>query len=134
VDIGVPQVVTITGRLANGALAIERHLGLATDTSTPVDRLTIWGLEGTIRYEFGNTIELAHAGQALSTAAVPPELQRSWQVERDFVDAVRAAKAGVPGQARRVSPDFQEGLEYMRKVEAVHRSAASGRTVTLSDL
>jgi len=134
VNIGVPQVVTISGKLANGALAVEQHLGLATDTSTPADRLTIWGLKGTIRYDFADKIELAQAGQPLCITSVPSALQRGWQVEQDFIDAVRAARAGVPADQRCVSPDFTEGLAYMRKVEAVHRSAASGQTIKLAEL
>ena len=52
-----------------------------------------------------------------------------WSVESDFIAAVRAAREGARPEARPVRPDFEEGLLYMRKVEAVHRSAASGQAV-----
>ena len=131
VEIGIPQVVTITGRLENGALAVEHHTGLATDDSSPGSCLTIWGLKGTLRYRFGDNIEFAPAGQPMRPVDVPDELQRPWLVELDFVEAVRAAKRG---QSWSVSPDFAEGLLYMRKVEAVHRSAAAGHAVRPAQL
>jgi predicted dehydrogenase len=127
VTIRVPQVVTISGRLASGALAVEQHLGLATDTSTRGDELVIWGLQGTLRYRFGNVVELAEPGSELVPVTVPAEFHRPWQVERDFIAAVQSARQG---QAWSVSPDFAEALLYMRKVEAVHLSAQSGRAVS----
>lgn len=131
VKIGIPQVVTITGKLACGALAVEHHFGLAADQTTPGNELVLWGTKGTIRYQFGGTIEYAPAGAALQPVDVPAALQRDWLVEADFINAVRAARAGKPW---RVSPDFNEGLLYMRKVEAVHRSARAGAAVTLASL
>ena len=131
ISIGVPQVVTITGQLVNGAVAVEHHLGVATDRSTPTDRLTIWGLDGTIRTYFGNTIEFARAGEELKIADVPDHFQRDWMVEQDFIAAVRAARRGNSWQ---VSPDFAEGLLYMQKVEAVHRAAHTSQAVKISDL
>jgi len=131
VKIEIPQVVTITGKLASGALAVEHHMGLATDKTTGGSELVIWGSKGTIRYEFGSTIQFAKAGEELKDVDVPANLQRDWLVEEDFINAIRAANAG---QSWSVSPDFEEGLLYMQKVEAVHESAATGKAVTLSAL
>lgn len=129
--IRVPQAVTITGRLASGALAVEHHLGLATDKTTPGDRLTIWGLKGTLRYTFGSTLEIASAGQPLAPIDVPAPLKRDWWAEEEFVEAIKNARAG---KAFKVTPDFEEGLEYMRKVEAVHESSGSGKCIKLASL
>jgi predicted dehydrogenase len=131
VAVRVPQVVTISGRLANGGLATEVHTGLAADKTTPGSELIIWGMNGTLRYRFGDVIEFAKAGEALAEVNVPEELKRGWRVEEDFVEAVRAAKSGKPWK---VSPDFEEGLAYMRKVEAVHASARGGAGVKLAGL
>jgi predicted dehydrogenase len=131
VAIKVPQLVTITGKLANGALATEIHTGLAADTTTPGSELIIWGINGTLRYRFGDVIEFAKPGAALAPASVPENLKRGWKVEEDFVTAVHAAKAG---KTWKVSPDFEEGLLYMQKVEAVHASAREGRSVKLDSL
>jgi predicted dehydrogenase len=124
-------VVTITGKLKNGALAYEHHSGVATDKSTTGARLTIWGLSGTLRYAFGDSVELARPGEALAVVDVPANLRRDWCVEQDFISAVENARQNKPWK---VSPDFDEGLLYMQKVEAVHASAKSGRSVRLAEL
>ena len=52
-------------------------------------------------------------------------------MEQDFIAAVQNAQQNKPWK---VSPDFDEALLYMRKVEAVHASAQSGGSVRLADL
>ena len=130
VDIKIPQVATITGTLERGALVVEHHSGLIADASTPLNQLTVYGNKGTLRHKFfsGEVLQAA-AGEELKPVDVPAELQRPWQVEQDFVDAVHAARAG---ESWSVSPDFHEGLLYMRKVEAVHASATSGKAIDVA--
>ena len=134
VRIGVPQEVTISGRLENGALALEHHSGVAVDSTSREMRLTIRGLEGTLRYDLGSRLEFGRPDQPLSPVEVPEERRTNWSVEADFIGAVRAARAGKPPAARPVRPDFTEGVLYMRKVEAVHRSASTGRAVQPAEL
>jgi predicted dehydrogenase len=132
VEVKVPQVVSITGRLRCGAVATELHSGVAADPATRGQVLTIQGLAGSLRYDFNSgKVELARAGEPMQTVNIPGEMQRPWRVEKDFIEAVRAARAG---KRWSVSPDFHEGLLYMQKVEAVHRSAQSGQAVTLATL
>jgi predicted dehydrogenase len=134
VTIGIPQIVTISGRLASGALAVEHHSGVATDKTSGQLELTIWGLDGTLRYCMDEVLLMARAGEELKPVDVPSDLHRPWQVELDFITAVRAARQGEPAAARPVSPDFAEGLRYMQKLEAVHASAASGKAVSPASL
>ena len=129
VAIEVPQVVTISGRLQSGALALEHHTGLNADSTSSTSTLTIRGLNGTLRYDLADRLEIGPAGQPLSPVEVPPEHVGTWDAETDFVGAVQAARDGAPPEERKVRPDFEEGLLYMRKVEAVHRSAATGQAV-----
>jgi predicted dehydrogenase len=131
VSIGIPQVVAIAGKLANGAVATEYHTGVAADKTTLGSELVIHGMKGTLRYRFADVIEFAKAGEELKAVEVPENLRRGWKVEEDFVEAVRAAKAG---GTWKVSPDFEEGLLYMRKVAAVHASARAGKAVGLAGL
>jgi predicted dehydrogenase len=131
VAIQVPQVVSISGRLKSGALCTEHHLGLAVDTGSVGDRLTIWGTAGTLRYQFGQTLEMARPGEGFTAVEVPSGLKKEWWAEDDFIGAVKLARAG---QGFKVSPDFEEGLVYMQKVEAVHLSARTGRAVKPAEL
>jgi predicted dehydrogenase len=127
VRVRVPQVLVVAGRLASGALITEHHSGVAAGTEGPGTELTVWGANGTLRYDFERR-ELAYAprGGGFSLPEVPESMRNPWRVEADFVEAVRSARRGEPF---RVSPDFEEGLLYMRKVEAVYVSAETRRTV-----
>lgn len=131
-SIEIPQVCTITGSLERGGLIVEHHSGLIVDQSRPRNEITIHGLKGTLHHPFmSGKVYRAGVGEPLREVDVPAELQRDWLVEQDFVEAVQAAREGRP---RTVSPDFREGLAYMRKVEAVHLSAALGQGVNPSSL
>lgn len=127
--IQIPQVVLIEGKLANGAVINEQHSGVSQEP--PMNSITIYGSAGRFRYPIGGELLFGKTGEPLKPADVPKELTCSWQVEHSFIVAVRAARAGVPPQQRRVSPDFNEGLKYMKKVEAVHLSARTGQPVKL---
>ncbi|GAB4189680.1 MAG: Gfo/Idh/MocA family oxidoreductase [Phycisphaeraceae bacterium] len=128
-QIRIPQVVLIEGQLRNGAIIHEHHSGVSQEP--PMNSITIYGSLGRIRYPVGGKLLFGKTGEPLKPAEVPPELMCSWQVERSFITAVRAARAGAPPTQRRVSPDFAEGLKYMKKVEAVHLSAQTGQPVKL---
>jgi predicted dehydrogenase len=130
--IKVPQVVTIEGRLANGAAIIEQHSGVSQELA--MNQVTIIGSLGRLRVQIDGPIRFGAQGEPLRPAVVPVELTCQWQVEQSFISAVRSARGGVPPQQRRVSPDFAEGLRYMKKVEAVHLSAWSGQAVGLASL
>lgn len=131
VEIQVPQIVQIQGRLRGGVPIQEFHTGLASDTDTHVHQLIIRGLSGSLRYQFGKHIELAKPGAGYKKVSVPAKLQRDWQVEEDFINAVRKAQAG---KSWKVSPDFAEGLLYMRKMQAIHESARTGQSVKPADI
>lgn len=132
IAINIPQIASITGKLAGGAIVTELHSGVVTDTTTPRNDITIHGLKGTLRHKFmSGTIERAAKGESLQSVTVPDNEQRDWWAEQEFIDAVRAARAG---KSWSVTPDFAEGLLYMRKVEAVHLSAASGQLVKPGEL
>jgi predicted dehydrogenase len=130
--IRVPQVVLIEGRLANGAVINEQHSGVSQEP--PMNSVTIYGSAARLRVPVGGTLLYGKTGQPLNPAQVPAELTCSWQVEASFITAVRAARTGVPPQQRRVSPDFAEGVRYMKKVEAVHLSAQTGQAVKVAGL
>ncbi len=130
--IQIPQVVLIEGRLTNGAGINEQHSGVSQEP--PMNSVTIYGSQARLRVPVGGTLLFGKTGDPLKPAVVPVELTCSWQVEQSFISAVRAARAGVPPKQRRVSPDFAEGVGYMKKVQAVHLSARTGKAVMLGAL
>ncbi len=129
--IQIPQVVLIEGRLVNGASINEQHSGVSQEP--PMNSITIYGSAARLRYHIGGQLLFGKTGEPLKPAEVPEQLMCSWQVESSFIAAVRAARAGVPPQQRRVSPDFVEGLKYMKKVEAIHLSAQTGQAVKVCE-
>ena len=78
-------------------------------------------------YDFGNdTVQAGRAGdRALHTMEITPELEGGWHVEDDFI-------AGVKSKGRvRPRPDFEEGVRYMRVVQAVADSRARNAWVDI---
>lgn len=135
VQVQIPQVVAIQGKLACGAVCSELHVGVAAG-ELPDNPLTICGTRASLQYALmSGQITICRSGTSPEAVAIPAghptTVSQAWTVERDFVDAVRAAKAG---QSWKVSPDFEEGLRYMAKMEAIHHSARSGQSVTLAEL
>ena len=97
------------------------------DAHAPSDRLEIYGNLGTLTYDFGS--DLIQGGQvgdrALQTLEIPSELESGWQVEEDFL-------AGVKSKGRmRPHPDFEDGVSYMRVVQAVGDSRARNEWVQI---
>jgi len=125
--IAIPQVVNVHGTLANGAAISEHHSGVALHDHA--NHVTITGSKATIRVDAMSSIRFAEAGEELDFIDVPEQQQRDWRVERDFIDAVRAAGRGEDWS---VDPDFTDGLRYMRKVQAIHASATTGEAVDVA--
>ncbi len=127
--IRIPQVAHIHGRLESGISVSEHHSGLWHHDG--VNSMWIIGSEGTMRLDAMEGIHLGRRGGELEPVDVPLSQQRPWRVEHDFIEAVLdARRAGTWS----VSPDFHEGLRYMKKVEAVHRAAESHSIIQLQDL
>ena len=81
-------------------------------------------------YDFGNDdVQAGKVGdRALHTVEITPELEGGWQVEDDFIAAVKSK-----GKLR-PRPDFEEGLRYMRVVQAVADSRAANEWVPIKNL
>jgi len=54
---------------------------------------------------------------------IPPDLECSWTVEKDFIEAVQ--------NGGRPEPDFETGVRYLEFTEAVNLSARGGHAVEL---
>ena len=91
----------------------------------PYDRMEIFGDHGMLRYDFGSdTIRSAKPSVAeLQNVDLPVELTSEWRVEDDFINAVKSK-----GRVR-PHPDFEDGVRYMRVVQAVADSRARNEWV-----
>ena len=63
--------------------------------------------------------------RALHVVDLPPELEGEWRVEEDFLAAVKSK-----GRIR-PRPNFEEGVRYMRVVQAVADSRARNEWVEI---
>ena len=82
---------------------------------------------GTLTYDFGSdTVYVGRvADRALHAAELTPELEGQWRVEDDFIAAVKS-RGGI-----RPHPDFEDGVRYMRVVQAVADSRARNGWVAI---
>jgi predicted dehydrogenase len=129
--VGTPDSVQVLAVLDDGSRAVYQISGVIPFGQNSGIRL--YGTEGVLHYDLtsdrirgasrrdgANPLQL----DDLPEIPIPPEKARSWQVEADFVDAVRA------GQPVRLT-DFRTGVAYMEFTEAVARSAQRGAAVDL---
>jgi predicted dehydrogenase len=110
--------------LENGARAVYSLSGVTRYGQTMSIRLH--GSEGVLLYDI-LTDRIYGANQRsaeLKEIPIPPEKARQWEVEAEFVNAIRT---GSPIQFT----DFATGVAYMEFTEAVARSAQRGEAVDL---
>jgi predicted dehydrogenase len=124
-EVIIPDLLDVLCSFANGAEGVLEFSGV--DALAPGDRLEVYGDLGTLTYDFGS--DLIQAGQvgdrALRTLEIPSELAGEWRVEDDFLAAVKSK-----GRVR-PHPDFEDGVAYMRVVQAVTDSRARGEWVDI---
>lgn len=117
-----PDFVNVLCKFRSGVEGVMQFSGVAANA--PSDTLVIYGSEGSLSYDFTtDQIWLGRRGETATMVPVPPEMQREWTVEKDFIAAVRNPSA------RRPKPDFTEGILYMRVVDAVWDSMAERKAV-----
>jgi len=124
-EVIVPDLLTVLCTFENGAEGVLEFSGV--NALAPADRLEVYGDLGTLTYDFGS--DQVHGGQAgdraLHVEELPPELEGEWRVEDEFLAAVRSK-----GRVR-PRPDFEEGVRYMRVVQAVADSRARNEWVEI---
>lgn len=112
-EVLIPDLLTVNCAFANGMEGTLEFSGI--DALAPADRLEVYGDLGTLTYDFGS--DVVHAGQigdrALHVAELTEDLETKWNVEDDFIAAVKSR-----GRIR-PHPDFEDGVRYMRVVQAV---------------
>lgn len=122
----VPDSVQILAELQGGARAIYHFSGVVL--FGPGTQIHLYGSRGTIKVHFVNGEERVFVGRAedtqLSPLDIPAEELGKWQVEEDFIAAVR-------GERKVGLNDFATAVRYMEFLEAVARSAAENVPIEL---
>jgi predicted dehydrogenase len=129
--VGTPDSVQVLAVLENGARAVYQVSGVM-----PFNLgmgIELYGTEGVLHYDLATDRIMgarrsegapAGKGESLTEIPIPPEKARSWQVEADFVHAIRS-------RSSIEFTDFSTGVSYMEFTEAVARSAQRGEVVEL---
>jgi predicted dehydrogenase len=128
-QVGTPDSVQVLTVLENGARVTYQISGIHPFDMGASIRLT--GTQGVLHYDLGRdqltgasrTVRASDTGD-LAKIPIPPDKERRWTVEADFVDSIRTGK-GVR------FTNFDSGVSYMEFTEAVARSASTGCAVDL---
>jgi predicted dehydrogenase len=126
-EVHIPDQVLVNAEMDDG---LGVHYAISGVVAAPRDTIDVYGGAGALHYDVQRDELLITRADG---PAEPVEIRsgeaydvRQWRVEEDFVNAVRH---GVE-----YHPSFEDGVRYMQVVQAVHDSAASGRTVALEDV
>ena len=122
--VGTPDSVQVLTTQEDGSCGVYRFSGVVWhDKSMGV---ALYGSEGTLIYDLlrdeirGGRSE----GRSARADADPRSAARGWQVEADFIAAIR-------GERPVTHTDFRTGVRYMQFTEAVARSSRHQVPVTL---
>ena len=122
-EVIIPDWLSVLCTFANGMEGTLEFSGV--DAHSPADRLEVYGDLGTLTYDFG--ADVVHASRigdrALHVVELTPDLETNWHVEDDFIAAVKSRGRINP------HPDFEDGVRYMRVVQAVADSRARNEWV-----
>jgi predicted dehydrogenase len=124
-EVIVPDLLTVLCAFDNDAEGVLEFSGI--DALAPSDRVEIYGNSGALTYDFGSdVVQVGKVGdRGLHVVDLPSELETEWRVEEDFLAAVKSK-----GRVR-PHPNFEEGLGYMRVVQAVTDSRARNEWVAI---
>jgi predicted dehydrogenase len=129
VEIQIPQIVSIVGGLENGVHAAEYHSGLAVGYER--SQIVLFGSSATLTVDLlAQQLWLYKDPARPDQGELLKDAGDEWRVERQFIDAVISARRG---DEWHVGPDFVEASLYMRKLQAIHDSAAQSRSIQLAD-
>lgn len=128
-EIQIPQTVSITGTLGGGIPITEFHTGLASGYERA--EVLLCGSAATCRVDLlAQQVVLYPAASSSTNGEVIDTVGDEWQVEAEFLAAIRSARRG---ESWHVRPNFSEGARYMRKMQAIHDSACESRVICLAN-
>ncbi len=121
----IPDMLNVLCVFENGAEGVLEFSGV--HAGAPNDRLRIFGDRGALLYDFTNerVRSVKYGAREMEDLDVPKELVTEWRVEDDFISAVKSK-----GRVR-PRPSFEDGVRYMRVVQAVADSCARKEWVAI---
>jgi predicted dehydrogenase len=121
----IPDMLNVLCVFENGAEGVLEFSGVHAGAAN--DRLRIFGDRGALLYDFTNerVRSVKYGGREMEDLDVPKELVTEWRVEDDFISAVKTK-----GRVR-PRPSFEDGVRYMRVVQAVADSRAANEWVPI---
>lgn len=124
VPIDVPDHVNILTDIPDGAAG--NYQFSAVTGRAPTSGAWLYGSAGTVHFDAatGDLFAGQTGDDKLSVVEIPPERAGGWRVEEEFVNAIR-------GIEPITHTTLEDGVKYMEFTEAVHRSAESGRAISL---
>ncbi len=124
-EVGTPDIARVLTELPGGARGLYHLSGVMHHG--PGNQIHLYGTEGTLKYLLTPEDKLLTAKKGdkeFHEVTVPIEKAGGWRVEEEFVNAIRGIE---PVKLT----DFATGLRYMEFTEAVAKSAAQRREVTI---
>jgi predicted dehydrogenase len=118
----VPEHIDIIGEMACGAQLHMQISAVAGLAGAP--RVSLYGSQGTLMFTQNKLYGGQKGDKELSEIDIPQELQGSWRVEEEFINAIR-------GKEEITHTSFEDGVKYMEFTEAVNQSMASGMAVAI---
>ncbi len=122
--VGTPDSVQVLTTQEDGSCGVYRISGVVWHENTM--GVALYGSEGTLIYDLAHDeIRGARRGDdTLRLLPIPESMRGGWQVEADFIAAIR-------GERPVTQTDFRTGVRYMQFTEAVARSSRHQIAVTL---
>lgn len=120
-EVRIPDMLTVLCSFAHGVQGVLEFSGV--HAFAPTERLEIYGNLGKLSYDFTtDRIEAGRVGdRQMHELAIEQPIP--WQVEEQFIAAVKAPDKPRP------HPTFEDGVAYMRVIQAVHEALESGQWV-----
>src|ERR1700731_515948 len=121
----VPDMFNVLCVFENGAEGVLEFSGVHAGAAN--DRLRIFGDRGALLYDFTNerVRGVKYGGREMEDVDVPKELVTDWRGGRQFHNAVKSKSRVRP------RPNFEDGVRYMRVVQAVADSRAGNEWVAI---